>query len=412
VNSGPRSRWPTLASTATPEAHAGNGRRDDRQDLVSVIMPAYRAEAHIAEAVASVLEQTWEHLELIVIDDGSDDGTLAVLSRFRDPRLRVISRRHRGVAAARNAGLSVARGAYIAWHDADDVAAPTRLAALLSALHPGTGFAHSDLVLIDDVGTPMDYWQGDDLPQERVLQCLLRRGTPYNNNTMLVRAELLAGIWFDESVMHGSDTEFVARFAPYSRGVHVPEPLILYRRWSGSLSASCTPEERVAFVRSLLSTHHPVEFCPEVSRALPPSPSADAVARALNALSVRRRGMPELASEEIDVALLLETPPDIRLFLWGIAHLVTGDVDRAYAVLTRAPSTALTENYLGEIEVLWDNVSGAAQHLRRALALDPHYSDPAYTLHSLARRHGESALRNGRPASTLVEPADQQGAMR
>jgi hypothetical protein len=384
-------------------ASAGNGTRDDYGDLVSVIMPAYRAEAHIAEAVASALEQTWEHFELIVVDDGSDDGTLAVLSRFEDPRLRVIRCPHRGVAAARNAGLSVARGAYIAWHDADDVAAPTRLATLLSALGPEVDFAHSDLVLIDELGAPLDYWKADDLPQGRVLQCLLRRGTPYNNNTMLVRAGLLAGMRFDESVVHGSDTELVARFAPYSRGVHVSEPLILYRRWSGSLSASNTQEERVASVRSLLGNHHPVEFCPEVSRAFPPSTLADAVARAVNALSIRRRGMPELASEEIDAALLLETPPEIRLFLWGIAHLIADELDRAYAVLIRAPATALTENYLGEIEVLWDNASEAVRHLQRALALDPHYSDPAYTLQRLASRHG---------GSVLVAPTPQEGAMR
>lgn len=374
---GPRFAWPSSPST-----------RPDAAGLVSVLMPAYNAEAYIAEAVASILEQTWTHLELIVVDDGSDDGTRSVLDGFDDPRLRVICRTHRGVAAARNVGLAAARGRYIAWQDADDIALPSRIATQLRALGDDIGFTHGDLALITENGDPRGYWQADDLAPELVLQCLLRRGTPFNTNAMLIRSDVVAGIWFDESIVHGSDTEFVSRFAPNTRGRHIPEPLILYRRWEGSLSRSITTEERVDAVRSLLARHAPISFCPEVARAFRSAVEADAVARGVNALALHRRGLRELAREQLDAVMLIDVPAGVARLLLAIAHLVHDDFHRAKEALRDAAPSALTDNYLGEIAVIEDDTLEAVAHFRRALARDPAYADPVQTLRALGLRRG------------------------
>jgi glycosyltransferase involved in cell wall biosynthesis len=96
--------------------------------VVSVIIPSHDREAYVVEAVKSVCAQTLRSLEIIVVDDGSGDGTLAALARVGDPRLRVVGHAaNRGVAAARNTGLAAARGRFIAWLDSDDIARPTRL---------------------------------------------------------------------------------------------------------------------------------------------------------------------------------------------------------------------------------------------------------------------------------------------
>jgi glycosyltransferase involved in cell wall biosynthesis len=89
--------------------------------LVSVVIPTYNRENFVAEAVASVLAQSYVDFELIVVDDGSDDATVALLAeRFDDTRLMVVSQPNLGVSAARNTGAKLARGEWFAFLDSDD----------------------------------------------------------------------------------------------------------------------------------------------------------------------------------------------------------------------------------------------------------------------------------------------------
>jgi len=96
--------------------------------LVSVLLPVFNGESLIRGAIDSILAQTFRDFELIVVDDGSTDGTAAVLSEYRDPRVILLRHeRNRGLIAALNTGLAVARGDYVARHDADDLSVPERL---------------------------------------------------------------------------------------------------------------------------------------------------------------------------------------------------------------------------------------------------------------------------------------------
>ncbi len=112
-------------------------RRD--RDLISVVIPAYNAERWIDETLCSVRSQTHTNLEIVVVDDGSRDGTLAVAQRHAaaDPRIRVIAQANGGVAAARNRGISETSGPFIAPVDADDLWAPTKLARQLRLMNEG-----------------------------------------------------------------------------------------------------------------------------------------------------------------------------------------------------------------------------------------------------------------------------------
>jgi len=102
---------------------------------VSVIMSAFNAEAFLREAIDSVLAQTFHDFELIVIDDGSADRTLELLAEYSDPRIRIIhNQSNLGAGAARNRGLRLARGKYIAVQDADDASVPDRLAQQVAYL--------------------------------------------------------------------------------------------------------------------------------------------------------------------------------------------------------------------------------------------------------------------------------------
>ena len=101
---------------------------------VSIIMPCYNAAAHLPQSVGSVLSQTFSDWELIAVDDGSSDDTLSLLQALTDPRIRVHTQSNQGVSAARNAGLALARGQFVAFLDADDTWAPTFLAKLFTVL--------------------------------------------------------------------------------------------------------------------------------------------------------------------------------------------------------------------------------------------------------------------------------------
>ena len=101
---------------------------------VSVVIAAYNAERFIRETLQSVFTQTLQDFEIIVVDDGSTDGTQDVLGSVNDPRLTVIRQKNNGVSAARNAGLAVAQAPYIFFLDADDMLTSHALSRMVSTL--------------------------------------------------------------------------------------------------------------------------------------------------------------------------------------------------------------------------------------------------------------------------------------
>ncbi len=111
--------------------------QDRTQPKISIVVPVYNTEAYLPMCVESLLRQTHENLELIFVDDGSTDGSGAILGAYakKDPRIRVIRKPNGGVSSARNAGIDAATGAYIGFVDSDDTVEPTYCEALLGAFH-------------------------------------------------------------------------------------------------------------------------------------------------------------------------------------------------------------------------------------------------------------------------------------
>ncbi len=99
--------------------------------LVSILIPAYNAENLLSDTILSALNQTWPSKEIIIVDDGSSDGTLRIARTFEKASVRVITQENRGASAARNIALSLAEGDYIQWLDADDLLAPDKISQQL-----------------------------------------------------------------------------------------------------------------------------------------------------------------------------------------------------------------------------------------------------------------------------------------
>ena len=96
--------------------------------FVSILIPAYNAERWIADTMESAIAQTWPRKEIIVVDDGSTDGTRAVAQQFESNEVQVVTQPNQGAAAARNKAFSLSRGDYIQWLDADDLLSPEKVA--------------------------------------------------------------------------------------------------------------------------------------------------------------------------------------------------------------------------------------------------------------------------------------------
>ena len=156
--------------------------RDGAQPAVSVVIAVLNCQKFIAESIDSILNQTLQDIELIVVDDGSTDGTSGILTDYaaRDPRVSVIRRSEAGGAgSARNAGIEAARADFIAFQDADDVSLPGRLErhhAHLAA-HPEIGFVVSPLIRSDldnnPIGVKRIPYRGDELAERMQHYCYL-----------------------------------------------------------------------------------------------------------------------------------------------------------------------------------------------------------------------------------------------
>ena len=206
--------------------------------MISVILPAYNAEATVREAVESVLRQSRSDFELIVINDGSTDNTLAVLSSIADVRLTVYSTAQSGPAASRNRGIERASGDYVAFIDADDVWMPGKLEAQVAALeessHAVVAYCWTDYV--DSVGR---FVCPDSRPthQGDVFETLLVHNFIDSGSNILVRRQALLDVGcFDETLPVVEDWDLYLRLA--ARGIFalVPVVYVHYRLSSTSLT--------------------------------------------------------------------------------------------------------------------------------------------------------------------------------
>lgn len=220
---------------------------------VSVVVPAYNAAAFVGRAVDSVLAQSWADREVLVVDDGSTDGTVAVLAAYGD-RLRVLAQANAGPAAARNRGLHEARGRYVAFLDADDWWLPQKLARQVALLdgRPEIGFCSTATRIVTEDGAAAGEWPC--APGDRpLLETLFMRSAAVSGSTsgVLARRELLlAAGGFDASLRGFEDPDLWMRLAARAGYACIDEPLTVVVRTPGSVS-SHLPRMRAATLASL-----------------------------------------------------------------------------------------------------------------------------------------------------------------
>jgi glycosyltransferase involved in cell wall biosynthesis len=200
-----------------------------RLPRLSVLLPVYNAAESVARAVESILGQSFVDFEVIIVDDGSTDGSGEILRQFQDPRVRLSSRENRGLAESLNEALSSARGEFVARQDADDVSEPNRFQRQIDYLdrHPAVGLVGTNYVLVDEHGTEMLttnlFTHPDDLKVAQVLS------NQFCHGSVMFRRTLIDDVGeYDPAVGHVEDYDLFARMSHATEVANLPEPLY---RW-------------------------------------------------------------------------------------------------------------------------------------------------------------------------------------
>ncbi|GAB4250125.1 MULTISPECIES: glycosyltransferase family protein [Deferrisoma] len=261
---------------------------------VSVVIPTHDRLGLVDEAVASVLEQTFPDLELVVVDDGSTDGTAEHLAaRFPDPRLRIVVQENRGASAARNRGAAETSGEWLAFLDSDDRWLPRKLERQLEALaaHPDHPAAYTE-----EIWYRNGRWANPRKIHAKYSGWIFERCLPLciiSPSSILMRREVFEALGgFDESLPACEDYDLWLRLAARHPVLLVPERLIVKRNGHpGQLSQAHFGLDRFR-VRALWK----VAYDPEVPDRLRARALETLAEKArVVALGARKRGQTERA---------------------------------------------------------------------------------------------------------------------
>lgn len=210
--------------------------QEPASDLVSVVIPVYNAEKYLEETLASVLAQTYPHIEIIAVDDGSKDRSIQILEQYPD-RIRVVRQANAGAAVARNRGVQEATGKWIAFLDADDLWTPDKIQRQLDASR-GYVWSHTDSVFIGGVNDGRKDSDFTDKHQGHILEQLICSNFIGTSTLMIQRQVFLDAGGFDESLRSIQDWELWIRIARQHPIGYVDAPLMKYRVHAVSASRS------------------------------------------------------------------------------------------------------------------------------------------------------------------------------
>jgi glycosyltransferase involved in cell wall biosynthesis len=219
--------------------------------LVSIMMPAYNVEKFIGQAIESVINQTYPQWELILVNDGSKDGTANVIANYRDPRIKVISQLNGGESVARNTALKAVKGEYLAFLDADDIFLPNHLELALGYLlaHPESDAVYSDGHYCDGDGnliqTLSSFRRGPF--QGRIFEELVRASDVFGPPTCVVLRHSIISqqdLAFDPAIIIGPDWDFLTRYSEHASFGYINQPTCLYRVHQTNVTLRTKVEER------------------------------------------------------------------------------------------------------------------------------------------------------------------------
>lgn len=207
--------------------------------MVSVIIPVYNGEKYIADSINSVLKQTYSNIEIIVVDDGSEDRTGEIVKSFS--KVKYFHKKNQGVSSSRNFGMSVAQGNYIAFLDADDMYTPDKIEKQVDLLKRNEDIevVYNDGIIADENLIAINIMKSEYILENQAdfAACLLfRQIVPVPASIMIRKKCISGGIVYDEGYTNAEDYGFIIRLAERYKFTYIPEPLYIYRRHENNLT--------------------------------------------------------------------------------------------------------------------------------------------------------------------------------
>jgi glycosyltransferase involved in cell wall biosynthesis len=340
-----------------------------RAPLVTVVIPTYNYADFLREAVLSVLDQTFQDFEIIVVDGGSTDHTPSVIKEFPE-KVRYIYQENQGTMVARNTGIAAARGEYIAFLDADDLWLPAKLEKQVALLrqHPEVGLVYSTIYQFESksgaiVGEyPLANCRAGHVLRDLYLACFVPSPTP------LVRKEVLDDVGgFDERIRYGSeDWELWLRISAKYDLAYVPEPLAKYRYHGShrSKDSYLKREEQTLQIIQQAAEDYPEELGP--LRKLKLSTFKETVGWYLIRQGHKREGLTRLRDA------MRHYPYRLRPYLLWLVGLLgpSFSVERT--------QQATVNYFLGKHSLFNHNPRQARREFIRSIRLDPISHPKAY----------------------------------
>lgn len=228
--------------------------------LVSVVIPAYNCAQFLEQTVQSVLDQTYGHFELLIVNDGSTDSTSEIAKKFQDDRIQILERVHSGVAAASNAGILASRGRFVAALGSDDLWLPTKLEEQVRTFqeNPNVDFVYCDFLLMNEDGVRLPSIQSVDLETDPIRTVLT---TPAPLGSTIVgrrRCFEVAGL-FDPMLHVGEDWDLWIRFCLLGfRFKRIAQPLAVARLRRNSLSRRVVHTRDILFILAKLENYRKI----------------------------------------------------------------------------------------------------------------------------------------------------------
>lgn len=207
---------------------------------VTVLMSVYNSDKYLRVAIDSILNQTYDNFEFLIIDDGSTDKSLDIIKSYKDPRIRLVSRKNKGLVASLNEGIEKARGEYIARQDSDDASKPERLEKEVEYLdnHPEVGLVGSNYTVMDSrkwkplVDTNV-FTHPNDLKLAQIT-C-----NQYGHGSIMMRTSVVRRCkGYDSRVGYVEDYDLWNRISRITNIANIEEPLYLYRKNEEGISQS------------------------------------------------------------------------------------------------------------------------------------------------------------------------------
>ncbi len=222
--------------------------------LVSVIIPTYNRSAVISKAIESVIAQTYEPVEIIIVDDGSTDNTEDKLADYAG-KIKYLYKKNGGCSSARNLGIKEANGEYVAFLDSDDAWYPQKLEKQVEKLSQNKdyGMVFSEIELIDEDNEHISYskWRNNIKKDGDILLDFLKNPA-ITCSCLLVRKDVLSEVgFFDEQLSTGEDIDMVFRICSKYKAMLIDEPLVRYKKGKDSLSNNLFTKNRLKAIEKI-----------------------------------------------------------------------------------------------------------------------------------------------------------------